>query len=126
MALSTEEITKVDRFIRTFDLGLIYIIASDAGGPVKIGKSSLLSGRLDSLQIGNPSELFVYAAFVFDRGKAHAVEQLLHRALGASWLRGEWYSLSASEAKSACRRIIRYGANGTSPGQNRKKATKPT
>lgn len=104
---TSEQISRIDRFIRAFDLGVIYFIAADAAGPVKIGRSTLLGGRLITLQIGNPNQLYVFSAFVFPKGRRHVVEQMLHGELEAHWLRGEWFSLSVEEARRACRSAIR-------------------
>lgn len=65
---------------------MIYFIQS-ANGPIKIGFTDNLVERIDSLQVGNPSELRLLALVEGDK----KTEAILHELFVASHIRGEWY-----------------------------------
>jgi hypothetical protein len=66
---------------------LVYFIQRGEDGPVKIGHSKNVRGRLSALQTGIPERLRVLG--VLDGGKAE--EQRLHRYFGAYCIQGEWF-----------------------------------
>ena len=66
-----------------------YIIQSEKGGPVKIGKATDLPSRLAGLQTGNPEKLFVVGWIDGD------VESELHRRFASSRIPGgEWFRIT--------------------------------
>lgn len=67
---------------------LVYFIQRGVDGPVKIGHSKNVRGRLSSLQTGIPERLHLLG--VLDGGKAE--EQRLHRYFSAHCIQGEWFS----------------------------------
>ncbi|MCR4338803.1 MAG: GIY-YIG nuclease family protein [Gemmatimonadaceae bacterium] len=72
-------------------IGLLYAIQSTHGGPIKIGWTSSsggLSGRLTSLQIGNPYPLRV----IWTKPGSRLDEQILHRKYRKLRLSGEWFA----------------------------------
>lgn len=81
-------------------MGIVYVVRTADAGPVKIGWAKNLIRRLESLQIGNPSELVVLASW---RGTMRD-EKLIHWRFRAAWKRGEWFALDdeALAALLAC------------------------
>jgi hypothetical protein len=79
----------------------LYVVAIEgsANGPVKIGVTNELAGRLAALQCGNHRRLF-YAAVhrIEDRGDLFQTERRLHRALDPFRLVGEWFAVSVEAA----------------------------
>lgn len=71
------------------DLGVdpvwTYFIRAGADGPVKIGLSDNVFGRLRNLQVGHHEELCITRLM---RGDA---EKALHRRFRANHIRGEWF-----------------------------------
>lgn len=67
----------------------LYFIQSIEGGPIKIGKTSDLDSRLESLQGGSPYQL----QFVRTAKTKHAskYETFWHRLFKQFQLRNEWY-----------------------------------
>ncbi|TPN34778.1 GIY-YIG nuclease family protein [Mesorhizobium sp. B1-1-6] len=104
-----EQVSRIDKLIRANGIGVVYIIAHDLCGPVKIGKSTFLGTRLDGLQTGNPNKLHVFAAFLA-LGSAHIMEARIHAALRDVRLNGEWFAIPVDEAKRSCRAAIRKPA----------------
>ncbi|MER8615990.1 GIY-YIG nuclease family protein [Mesorhizobium sp. M1409] len=102
-----EQVSTIDKLIRANGIGVVYIVAHDPAGPVKIGKSTFLSVRLDGLQTGNPSQLYVFAAFLASHGQIRLMEARTHAALQGARLRGEWFAMPVDEAKQACRAAIK-------------------
>ncbi|MER8387289.1 GIY-YIG nuclease family protein [Mesorhizobium sp. M1380] len=132
-AYTPEQVSRIDRLIRSAGVSVIYIVASDADGPVKIGKSTFLTSRLDGLQTGNPFKLHVFGVFLTSRSMAHVIESRIQAALCGARLKGEWFSITALEARSSCRTTIR-NLTSTNPSEERTgqsgtdagKTTKPT
>ncbi|RVD44885.1 GIY-YIG nuclease family protein [Mesorhizobium sp. M4A.F.Ca.ET.020.02.1.1] len=109
MPYTPDQICRIDQLAQRNSLGLVYIIAHDPAGPVKIGKSAFLASRLEGLQTGNPNKLYVFAAFIgASRARAMVMEGRIHDALDDARLIGEWFSLTVEEAKKACRANIRW------------------
>lgn len=85
----------------------LYIVATQAAGPVKLGISTCPSARVKQLQTGNPWPLRVWAlgagrkvlegrgAQTFDQS---CVESAIHDALHRYRLEGEWFDLSVEKA----------------------------
>lgn len=67
----------------------VYIVQGSNGGPIKIGMSANLSGRIGMLQEGNPYELVVLAV---SYGGGYDFETELHRKYRPWRIRGEWFS----------------------------------
>lgn len=112
-----EQVSTIDRIIRRAGIGVVYMIAADEVGPVKIGKSTFLAQRLATLQTGNPRQLHVYAAYLMKHGQIQVAESRLHAALDDAWLMREWFSLSVSDARTACKRALRLAARIQSEDQ---------
>jgi hypothetical protein len=69
------------------------------GAPVKIGMSSQIWCRLDTLQTAAPFKIEVFQRFEFpDRESAYEVEHAFHRAMKAKQAHGEWFNLTPTEA----------------------------
>lgn len=102
-----DQVSRIDQLIRSVGIGVVYIVAHDPAGPVKIGKSTFLSMRLDGLQTGNPSQLYVFAAFIATKGGTLVREGRIHDELHEVRLKGEWFAMGVVDAKRACRDIIR-------------------
>lgn len=66
----------------------VYFIRPEGGGPIKIGLTHDLSGRLTALQIGSPVKLALIARI---DGGAGTTEAALHRRFAAGRLHGEWF-----------------------------------
>jgi hypothetical protein len=80
-------------------------------GPVKIGITKSMGGRLAALQTGNPAPLGVYfAADLDERGLAAGLEAVFHHVMASKRLVGEWFDMSPEEARFAfkthCRRFL--------------------
>ena len=72
----------------------VYLIQSGEGkdAPVKIGLAKSITKRMETLQIGNPSELFLLAAIPTNsRAHAYSLEKRLHKSFNSNRIRGEWF-----------------------------------
>lgn len=67
--------------------GFIYFIQGESGGPIKIGYTRDLKGRLNSLQTGYPDVLILLGAFPGNQDD----EQRLHEEFSGCRIRGEWF-----------------------------------
>jgi hypothetical protein len=65
----------------------VYFVRAGATGPIKIGRSNNVDGRVSTLQTGNHEPLQVIAKIP----GGQAVEAMLHTALEPHALRGEWF-----------------------------------
>lgn len=65
----------------------VYFVQAGAGGPIKVGTSGNVAGRIAALQTAHHAELRVLARA---RG-GPAFERALHAALAAHRIRGEWF-----------------------------------
>lgn len=68
----------------------IYLIGSGVDGPIKIGYARNPRFRLSELQVGNPVQLYLLAAF---RGGPD-VELMLHAVFDEDRMAGEWFKRS--------------------------------
>ena len=76
----------------------IYVIGR-AEGPVKVGITADLFGRIRSLQTGCPFKLrLLYASPATDRANALEHEQIFRDVYAEQRLEGEWFDMSADEA----------------------------
>lgn len=85
-----------------FDM-YIYVIArkdgDDVSGPVKVGITKSLGGRLSALQTGSPHELVVvHALRVPTRDIATEMEECFHGTQRAHRMKGEWFDLDPYDA----------------------------
>lgn len=69
----------------------LYLIREGESGPIKIGRSNDPWRRLDTLQSGNPRQLFLICAFKVGK-TAHIVERNAHREFLSHRMIGEWYA----------------------------------
>lgn len=70
--------------------GMVYFAREMPDGPIKIGFATNVERRLNNLQIGNPREIKVVAAFP----GTLATEDRVHRLFFNDHLRGEWFQPS--------------------------------
>ena len=76
----------------------MYVIASDAAGPVKLGISADPDKRRSDLQTGHPEPLTVFHREAVDIERVRLYERLLHRDNNHHRFRGEWFRLTVVEA----------------------------
>lgn len=88
----------------------VYIIAKvvdqDAdckyGSPVKVGLTSNIRNRLDTIQTSTPFKVEIFQAFAFpDRDIARALEQAFHQVMKGKRLHGEWFDMTPQRATGA-------------------------
>lgn len=78
----------------------VYVIQREGADIVKVGMSDSPEARLASLQAGSAERLFVHSRLAFPtRRAALDVEQSFHAMKRAQGLTGEWYSMSAEQAR---------------------------
>lgn len=70
---------------------VVYLIAADSSGLVKIGQAVDVPHRLMNLQSGSPVRLYLLATFEGHDGRE--LEKHLHRELAAQRQHGEWFDL---------------------------------
>ena len=68
----------------------VYLIQADENGPVKIGSTENIAGRLSKMQSDNCCPLKVLR--LLDGGKHE--EEILQARFARQWLRGEWFTFS--------------------------------
>jgi hypothetical protein len=86
----------------------IYVIGSpDQFDLVKIGKSDYpaATGRLQSLQTGNPFGLMVWYEQAVPRNQVLKIEKKLHDKFNSCRKRGEWFKVLPSEVVKAIKEI---------------------
>ncbi len=71
-------------------MGSIYFIQAVTGGPIKIGYSAYVVGRVRELQTGSATRLTVLCLETGTR----ASERALHNAFAADAMEGEWFAPS--------------------------------
>jgi len=76
----------------------IYVIASSADGPVKLGISAKPERRINELQTGHANRLQIYHTEPVPGEKARLFERLLHRDIGFRRTVGEWFDISVADA----------------------------
>ena len=81
----------------------VYIIAGSPDGPCKIGHAKNPQARLGQLQVGNHLELKIYSVWASDSISPVEIERRVHAVFNDRWIRGEWFSVSVSEADSLIR-----------------------
>jgi hypothetical protein len=75
----------------------IYVIGQK-NGPVKIGVTTSVDGRLSSIKTGCPFPIKVWFLYpCFDRDEAIRKEKMLHDDLAQFRLEGEWFDLEVEE-----------------------------
>ncbi len=80
----------------------LYIIAESERGPCKIGIGGEPTGRVSSLQCGNPRTLTLHHSRQISHHLPHAVEQLAHAIAGERHrIQREWFDLPVSAAVAA-------------------------
>ena len=70
----------------------IYFIQQGGKGPIKVGMTSDVDARINSLQTANPYKLTLIKR-IYARSKAHAVqlERYVHRCFSYARMDGEWF-----------------------------------
>jgi hypothetical protein len=84
----------------------VYILQNGDTDVVKIGKALDVEQRRGQLRTGNPEALTVIDTIETD--DAGLCEKFLHRSLQSKRLRGEFFGLTAAQAKEAGRRLRRF------------------
>ena len=70
----------------------LYVIRNGRKGAVKIGIAKNVESRRDTLQTGNPKELFIIAKYpVGSIKRARRIESHLHHLFRSYRIRGEWF-----------------------------------
>lgn len=77
----------------------LYVIGTE-GRKQKIGFSKNVEKRLTELQTGNPEKLYIHYTETVPKDQVRLLERKLHRDLNYRRLSGEWFDLTAEEAKS--------------------------
>tara|TARA_R110000850_G_scaffold117374_1_gene233759 strand:- start:160 stop:864 length:705 start_codon:yes stop_codon:yes gene_type:complete len=72
-----------------------YLYAISNGQEVKLGMSSNVNGRLNTLQTSSPSKLsLLWKYYIANTSKdAIKIEKMLHRACNEFHIRGEWFTM---------------------------------
>lgn len=81
-------------------IAYVYVIGI-VDNPVKVGFAADTARRLMGLQIGCPDEMKLFHAIKVTRGAATSVERGAHERLREHHRRGEWFNVTAEEAKAA-------------------------
>jgi hypothetical protein len=84
-------------------VSVVYVMQATWGGPVKIGFSTDLAGRLDALQGGYPWTLCVRRWFT----GTFEDERELHQRLDVYRMRGEWFEDTEEVWRVVDRRALR-------------------
>jgi hypothetical protein len=91
----------------------VYIIGT-LGNKQKIGFSNNVNKRLLELQTGNPEKLIIHHTEAVPKDRVRLLERKIHRELGYRRIKGEWFDLTAEEAKSfLIFALIRWGDDVT-------------
>ena len=84
--------------------GVVYFIHMKGNLEMfKIGYSTNLNKRLESLQIGNPHVLCVYK--IIDN-VSRKIETRLHHLFRKNHIRGEWFSITPEMIDSVCNAVV--------------------
>lgn len=74
-------------------MSYVYLVQAE-DGPVKIGVTNDLDGRMSGLQTGTPMELKLrYFVECFTEAVAYRLEKLLHERYQEFLVRGEWFNV---------------------------------
>lgn len=68
-------------------------------GHQKIGISKNVETRLKSIQTGNPEKLYIHHKEPVNPKIVKIMERAIHRELGYKRQKGEWFDVTATEAK---------------------------
>lgn len=80
-------------------------------GPFKVGYSDNPQRRLSNIQTGQAVDVFLHYSEETESGIARVIEKLIHRNLAHKRVRGEWFSVTLSEAIDEVKfAFIRYEA----------------
>ena len=86
----------------------VYLIQSGrgTGRPIKIGVAKTINKRIESLQTGNPEEIFLIVAFrANSTAHAYQLESNLHKFFASDRIRGEWFrSVNLKKFNNICKR----------------------
>lgn len=83
----------------------VYVIASE-GGMCKIGKANDPAGRMTALSTGHPFKLTLAHVFPLNSdSEAYDIERRAHEALKGKRMQGEWFSVSADEARDVLAKL---------------------
>jgi predicted GIY-YIG superfamily endonuclease len=99
----------------------IYVIGPE-NGPFKIGYSDDPQRRLSNIQTGQAVEVKLFYSEQAESGVAKIIEKLIHRNLAHKRIRGEWFSVTLSEAIDEVKfAFIRYEGEDNLPLQYKHK-----
>ena len=87
----------------------LYVIGAE-DGPLKIGISTDVGGRLAALQSHSPHALVAHHQA--QPGDARLVERVAHQLLAAKRVRGEWFDVSIDDAVAAINQAIALVESG--------------
>ena len=74
-------------------MNVYFIQCNGKNGPIKIGVTSQLKERLETLQTGNPYELRLITSIKLrNMEEAFSLEKKLHKKFRRFLIRGEWFS----------------------------------
>jgi len=76
----------------------LYVIGNNESKQ-KIGFSSNVEKRLAELQTGNPDRLYIHHTRAVPKDRVRLLERKIHRELGYRRIKGEWFNMSANDAK---------------------------
>ena len=96
----------------------LYFIQSKPNGSVKIGTSSNVNRRLNTLQTSSPLKLVLLDSIKLKN--ANEVETQLHYDLREKRLIGEWFDISEKEVQQIIKSLKTFGANETKYKDNLK------
>lgn len=77
----------------------LYVIGNNSNKQ-KIGFSKDVARRLKTLQTGNSEELLLHYYVPIPENKVRILEKKIHHELSYKRLKGEWFNITAEEAKS--------------------------
>lgn len=76
----------------------LYVIGNNESKQ-KIGFSANVEKRLAELQTGNPDQLYIHHTQAVPKDRVRLLERKIHRELGYRRIKGEWFNMSANDAK---------------------------
>jgi predicted GIY-YIG superfamily endonuclease len=77
----------------------IYVIGNN-DNKQKIGFAKNVHTRLKTLQTGNPDKLILHHYVKIPENRVRILEKKIHNELSYKRLTGEWFNMSAQEAKN--------------------------
>lgn len=86
----------------------IYVIEAKGFAICKIGVANDVQKRLASIQTSSPFTLHVFFSLEVSEQQAFLIEKTAHKLLQGQNMRGEWFDVSADDAKKA---VIEAKAN---------------